>query len=141
MSFDYHMKLHYSQTLIKATANEIKFDYHMKLHYSQTVPNRLVWQHWFDYHMKLHYSQTSHSPHSKLLLFDYHMKLHYSQTTLNFRVKRHYTLCIPYGISVYFTQIHVYYIRVFVLKQFNLPVAQKNNANTIISGALCQMLI
>ena len=36
MSFDYHMKLHYSQTLIKATANEIKFDYHMKLHYSQT---------------------------------------------------------------------------------------------------------
>lgn len=62
-------------------------------------------------------------------------------SNLNFRVKRHYTLCIPYGISVYFTQIHVYYIRVFVLKQFNLPVAQKNNANTIISGALCQMPI
>ena len=40
------------------------FDYHMKLHYSQTpclVAHRLTSLRWFDYHMKLHYSQTTHS--------------------------------------------------------------------------------
>ena len=34
--FDYHMKLHYSQTLKLDWTYEELFDYHMKLHYSQT---------------------------------------------------------------------------------------------------------
>ena len=34
--FDYHMKLHYSQTIIRSGITADLFDYHMKLHYSQT---------------------------------------------------------------------------------------------------------
>ena len=34
--FDYHMKLHYSQTTHDVTTDMAEFDYHMKLHYSQT---------------------------------------------------------------------------------------------------------
>ena len=34
--FDYHMKLHYSQTQVQILYNIYQFDYHMKLHYSQT---------------------------------------------------------------------------------------------------------
>ena len=34
------------------------FDYHMKLHYSQTKHVTRNITAWFDYHMKLHYSQT-----------------------------------------------------------------------------------
>ncbi len=34
------------------------FDYHMELHYSQTVVTLLFFHHAFDYHMELHYSQT-----------------------------------------------------------------------------------
>ncbi len=34
--FDYHMKLHHSQTLIYMTSSNFLFDYHMKLHHSQT---------------------------------------------------------------------------------------------------------
>ena len=38
--FDYHMKLHYSQTHCLTQLLRLSFDYHMKLHYSQTVfPN------------------------------------------------------------------------------------------------------
>ena len=36
-SFDYHMKLHYSQTKKLNIARPQVFDYHMKLHYSQTL--------------------------------------------------------------------------------------------------------
>ena len=36
IGFDYHMKLHYSQTLIRFQKISRQFDYHMKLHYSQT---------------------------------------------------------------------------------------------------------
>ena len=35
--FDYHMKLHYSQTQIPFGSFVCQFDYHMKLHYSQTT--------------------------------------------------------------------------------------------------------
>ncbi len=34
--FDYHMKLHYSQTTTITGSINVTFDYHMKLHYSQT---------------------------------------------------------------------------------------------------------
>ena len=37
------------------------FDYHMKLHYSQTDGVQINALHGFDYHMKLHYSQTCFS--------------------------------------------------------------------------------
>ncbi len=57
--FDYHMKLHYSQTRRLLTLCWLLFDYHMKLHYSQTLPSALMKSNGFDYHMKLHYSQTS----------------------------------------------------------------------------------
>ena len=36
MVFDYHMKLHYSQTASLTLLSDKVFDYHMKLHYSQT---------------------------------------------------------------------------------------------------------
>ena len=36
IKFDYHMKLHYSQTYLKMVCVVVLFDYHMKLHYSQT---------------------------------------------------------------------------------------------------------
>ena len=35
--FDYHLKLHYSQTCLNQIINRSRFDYHLKLHYSQTV--------------------------------------------------------------------------------------------------------
>ena len=35
--FDYHLKLHYSQTPHPRTHTPPEFDYHLKLHYSQTV--------------------------------------------------------------------------------------------------------
>ena len=34
--FDYHLKLHYSQTTNIAPQMGRRFDYHLKLHYSQT---------------------------------------------------------------------------------------------------------
>ena len=57
--FDYHMKLHYSQTQTKTEEDSVMFDYHMKLHYSQTNHEYDKNKDQFDYHMKLHYSQTS----------------------------------------------------------------------------------
>ena len=36
LKFDYHMKLHYSQTEYYTAGVKREFDYHMKLHYSQT---------------------------------------------------------------------------------------------------------
>ena len=56
--FDYHMKLHYSQTRCSGIGLSIRFDYHMKLHYSQTLSKGRSLSLMFDYHMKLHYSQT-----------------------------------------------------------------------------------
>ncbi len=37
LEFDYHMKLHYSQTIFYRILLFFEFDYHMKLHYSQTI--------------------------------------------------------------------------------------------------------
>ncbi len=37
LKFDYHMKLHYSQTEYYTAGVKREFDYHMKLHYSQTA--------------------------------------------------------------------------------------------------------
>lgn len=34
--FDYHINLHYSQTVKDNRHKEIQFDYHMNSHYSQT---------------------------------------------------------------------------------------------------------
>ena len=57
--FDYHLKLHYSQTRNDGTSDTGSFDYHLKLHYSQTAEPELSELAQFDYHLKLHYSQTS----------------------------------------------------------------------------------
>ena len=57
---DYHMKLHYSQTITKEEIRHLQFDYHMKLHYSQTKNQDDLILQMFDYHMKLHYSQTDY---------------------------------------------------------------------------------
>ena len=62
----------------------MEFDYHMKLHYSQTTTSRQLETKMFDYHMKLHYSQTPGIKYEKKQSFDYHMKLHYSQTMEKF---------------------------------------------------------
>ena len=53
------MKLHYSQTAIVVTREEIQFQYLMKLHYSQTKIKHVTVIMSFQYLMKLHYSQTS----------------------------------------------------------------------------------
>ena len=60
-----------------------KFDYHIKLHYSQTVGALINVTLEFDYHIKLHYSQTHYTRTEDDYLFDYHIKLHYSQTIEN----------------------------------------------------------
>ena len=39
--FQYLMKLHYSQTAIVVTSEEIQFQYLMKLHYSQTPHTKI----------------------------------------------------------------------------------------------------
>ena len=57
--FDYHLKLHYSQTSAPPDQQHTAFDYHLKLHYSQTHLLRILYKIQFDYHLKLHYSQTS----------------------------------------------------------------------------------
>ena len=57
--FDYHMNLHYSQTVLSVYSLVVVFDYHMNLHYSQTVTSIWGASPLFDYHMNLHYSQTS----------------------------------------------------------------------------------
>ena len=56
--FDYHLKLHYSQTVNFTQIKQVKFDYHLKLHYSQTQLEGVLNGIQFDYHLKLHYSQT-----------------------------------------------------------------------------------
>ena len=79
--FDYHMNLHYSQTIGSVLIFLMLFDYHMNLHYSQTglqVGSRCTK---FDYHMNLHYSQTYQFHSYQVEVFDYHMNLHYSQTS------------------------------------------------------------
>ena len=35
--FEYHQKLHHSQTLAGASAKKYEFEYHQKLHHSQTA--------------------------------------------------------------------------------------------------------
>ena len=57
--FQYLMKLHYSQTLLKSYSRLRWFQYLMKLHYSQTSSYPAFEVGWFQYLMKLHYSQTS----------------------------------------------------------------------------------
>ena len=59
--FDYHMNLHYSQTMKSSGGKNVLFDYHMNLHYSQTTYKANHRQAGFDYHMNLHYSQTNKS--------------------------------------------------------------------------------
>ena len=36
LSFEYHQKLHHSQTMIRLLFNMEMFEYHQKLHHSQT---------------------------------------------------------------------------------------------------------
>ena len=48
-----------SISLIMKQSKNLLFDYHMKLHYSQTTHKPCGLFCGFDYHMKLHYSQTS----------------------------------------------------------------------------------
>ena len=63
LRFDYHLKLHYSQTGFRVYIILRLFDYHLKLHYSQTVCGVTHAANEFDYHLKLHYSQTqTHQP-------------------------------------------------------------------------------
>ena len=56
------------------------FEYHLNLHYSQTLT--LLWKIiiWFEYHLNLHYSQTTYEQEKKNQEFEYHLNLHYSQT-------------------------------------------------------------
>ena len=41
--------------------NEKKFDYHLKLHHTQTNSEDVPKEKKFDYHLKLHHTQTSDS--------------------------------------------------------------------------------
>ena len=36
VAFDYHLKLHHTQTFGNVTIREFMFDYHLKLHHTQT---------------------------------------------------------------------------------------------------------
>ena len=115
--FDYHMKLHYSQTFSDEELYTGLFDYHMKLHYSQTQMGGLFLFRVFDYHMKLHYSQTTTTPWTQADMFDYHMKLHYSQTS-NLRGKQgNATTCAVISQGNAFKQLHIT-IYLFFLPHF-----------------------
>ena len=56
------------------------FEYHQKLHHSQTQQQVNPKTGMFEYHQKLHHSQTGLSTASEKLAFEYHQKLHHSQT-------------------------------------------------------------
>ena len=79
--FDYHQKLHHSQTKESLYIKSSWFDYHQKLHHSQTTSSIFFFVGRFDYHQKLHHSQTMLVSKSGKRLFDYHQKLHHSQTS------------------------------------------------------------
>ena len=57
--FEYHLNLHYSQTLNMDDISNIVFEYHLNLHYSQTESKNPKESGEFEYHLNLHYSQTS----------------------------------------------------------------------------------
>ena len=78
--FEYHWRLHYSQTWIYRFEHIPKFEYHWRLHYSQTTFSQILNLLLFEYHWRLHYSQTGSSCGSYLPAFEYHWRLHYSQT-------------------------------------------------------------
>ena len=59
---------------------QIGFEYHQKLHHSQTSNNIIRQRLWFEYHQKLHHSQTECTSSGLSLVFEYHQKLHHSQT-------------------------------------------------------------
>ena len=67
-----------------------KFEYHLNLHYSQTVQGAEVFSPQFEYHLNLHYSQTENIHLVGYSMFEYHLNLHYSQTS-NFKGKAHRT--------------------------------------------------
>ena len=56
--FDYHLKLHHTQTGRYSSAKAAKFDYHLKLHHTQTEDKDTQISLEFDYHLKLHHTQT-----------------------------------------------------------------------------------
>ena len=58
MLFEYHQKLHHSQTSSLSEVKHGEFEYHQKLHHSQTIPHIKGVQRKFEYHQKLHHSQT-----------------------------------------------------------------------------------
>ena len=80
--FEYHQKLHHSQTTPQGKQLLREFEYHQKLHHSQTKSELANNYAVFEYHQKLHHSQTQHIVVSSLYKFEYHQKLHHSQTTL-----------------------------------------------------------
>ena len=80
--FNYHNKLHCSQTHFTTTLYHGLFNYHNKLHCSQTAVIVSLANPMFNYHNKLHSSQTWGRMHRLRGKFNYHNKLHCSQTNL-----------------------------------------------------------
>ena len=78
--FDYHYRLHHSQTPESFEGYPRLFDYHYRLHHSQTDLKRLPKSEMFDYHYGLHHSQTRFPNNQQQEQFDYHYGLHHSQT-------------------------------------------------------------
>ena len=80
--FDYHLRLHDSQTGGDCSMTPIIFDYHLRLHDSQTKRAAGGLKIAFDYHLRLHDSQTRLPACRRYRYFDYHLRLHDSQTPL-----------------------------------------------------------
>ena len=78
--FEYHQKLHHSQTGAAVVESYNKFEYHQKLHHSQTAMGVTLSSAAFEYHQKLHHSQTLTLALVGSPKFEYHQKLHHSQT-------------------------------------------------------------